>query len=203
MTLDTMIEVETKIAISDPRALIERLRRLQATEERSVFLVDTYYNLPWAPLGKSVLRLRETMEGDSQAELTFKGPPSDVGEADARQEISTEVTDPVALGRILGTVGATVLARIEKRRVEFLLEGVPVYVDDVVGLGHFVETGGPVPACQIASMQRRIADVVGRLGLDGAGRIRKSYLELALSESRAMQQGKAPLQPGSSATPLA
>lgn len=183
MSTSSRIEVEVKIAIADAGALIAKLRKLHAEKERSLHLLDTYYGVP-GMIPDVALRLREAVGGGQWPELTVKGRPTDVGHASAREEHTARVPNALALSQILERTGLVVLASVEKHRTEFLLDDVPVYVDDVVRLGQFVEVGAPVLQRQVDAMHAKIAVVLRRLGLDGAKRVRKSYLQLALSNSR-------------------
>ena len=173
-----LTEVEIKLVVEDPSAVRRRLRQLSARAIRSVTLVDTYFELPWRPPGEGEMRLREVVRGDAHHELTLKGPPD--ADGDSRQEITTKISIPDAMAGILEMVGAVVPARIEKTRDEFSLDGVPVCLDDVAGLGYFVEIGAPVAQSEVASMKLRIRRVAEDLELDSESREQRSYLELTL-----------------------
>lgn len=176
-----MYEVELKVK-ADADGVRERLVALDATSCGTVRQEDSYYDAPDREFAETdeALRVRaESADGDTRTALTYKGPLVDAA-SKTREEAETEVTDPEALRNILLGLGYEPTATVSKRRERYLVDGCTVVVDDVSGLGEFVEveleTDGDIDAAR-----ERVAAVLERLGLDPDDGIRTSYLGLLLA----------------------
>ncbi|KQC13855.1 MAG: adenylyl cyclase, partial [Methanosaeta sp. SDB] len=121
------------------------------------------------------LRIRVKEEG---ARLTYKGPKLD-SETKSRIELTVRVDDPKALESILESIGFSRTAAVKKRRTKYALGEAVLAVDEVEGLGTFIEvelSGGE----DWEDQKRTALEILARLGRPKS--IRKSYLEL-LNES--------------------
>ena len=170
-----MIEVEVK-ARSPPdieSRIIELGGELMGMENH----LDLYFNSPSSDFARTdeALRIRIKEEG---VHLTYKGPKLD-SETKSRRELTVRVDDAKVLESILESVGFSRAAEVKKRRTKYALGEAVLAVDEVEGLGSFIEvelSGG-----EDWEVQKSAAlEILARLGL--AGSIRKSYLEL-LNES--------------------
>ena len=175
-----MIEIETKIPISDLAIVRDTLKLLDAEDLGNVQLADTYYVIPWWGSAANSIRIRESDAGESDAELTLKAPSESNEAAVSRREISVGIRDTAAMRQILDLLGMDVCARVGKSRERFELRGVPVYLDEVPGLGNFVEIGAPVHLEDVNTMRERIREVVALLELSDLEPECRSYLQLVL-----------------------
>jgi adenylate cyclase class 2 len=170
-----MIEVEVK-ARSPPdieAKIIDMGGELIGVENH----LDLYFNSPFCDFARTdeALRIRIKEEG---ARLTYKGPKLD-SETKSRRELKVRVDDPEALELILESVGFSRSAVVKKRRTKYALGEATLCIDDVVGLGTFIEV--ELSGDEDWQDQKRTAlEILARLGL--AESLRKSYLEL-LNES--------------------
>ncbi len=133
-----MLEVERKLRSPGNEQVIERLTTIGAEKVSDETHEDVYFIHPCRRFKDTdeALRLREL---GGAAELTYKGPRMECSHAKAREEVTIDVGDTLSLRRILERLGFTELATIRKRRVSFALDKLMIAVDDVEGIGQFVE----------------------------------------------------------------
>lgn len=166
-----MIEVEVK-ARSRPDTP-GRILALGAAPAGTEVHQDIYYSSPSRDfrLTDEALRLR-IKEGS--AFLTYKGPRLDQ-RTKSREELTVEVDDPQSMEKILEALGFVRAGEVRKRRTKYVLRDLTFALDEVEGLGTFVEVearAGP----DWEEKRKRVLELLGCLGLDEP--IRSSYLEL-------------------------
>lgn len=169
-----MLEIEIKTPSSDNGG-VERLLLSKGAEKLGEHdQVDEYFNHPSRDfaLTDEALRLRR----DSKGRITYKGPKLD-RETKTREEIEMEVDDLDKMAQILLRLGFRRVAKVAKKRKEFLLDGITVCLDSVQGLGDFVEL--ELQGTDAEEGRSRIEKLRDELGL--AGSERRSYLEMLLS----------------------
>lgn len=134
-----MKEVEVKARVKDLEALKDVLEREQGflfgevvTQEDHIYMPNGTTNF-LRVLGRNVLRIRE--EG-KRTLFTLK--QSQENELDAL-EYEVEVDDAEALDRIICTLGFTEWIRVKKVRRSAKKGEITITLDDVEGLGQFVE----------------------------------------------------------------
>jgi len=175
-----MYEVELKVA-ADHRAAREALRDRGATPRGTVTQEDTYYDAPHRDFGTTdeALRLRTETTGENAraVTLTYKGPLLEEA-SKTREERETTVGDADAAGAILEAVGFDPVAVVHKERERFALEGYTVSLDDVEGLGQFLEI--ETRAGEIEDAREGARAHLRELGFDPAEHVRESYLGLLL-----------------------
>lgn len=190
-----MYEVEVKMR-ADHGAVRARLAERDATLARRVRQVDTYYDAPHRDFAETdeALRLRrETVGGsgdddregrvadgdDTETMITYKGPLVEA-ESKTREEFETAVDDVGTAEGILGGLGFSPAATVEKDREFFELDGYTVTLDDVAGVGEFVEVEREAAESEIQPVREGAYAVCHDLGLDPDDQIRTSYLGLLL-----------------------
>jgi predicted adenylyl cyclase CyaB len=168
--------LELKAWDRDPARSLAVCGEIGATDEGTLSQLDTYFDVP-----RGRLKLREQMPGGAQL-ITYE-------RADARDDTESRyrlvaVTDAAELKAALAT---TLGVRVEVRKVRrlFLFEGVRIHLDEVEGLGSFIEFEG------VATNDRGtdafvplLADLRRRFGIDDDGLLAVSYSDLASSNSR-------------------
>jgi homotetrameric cytidine deaminase len=124
------INLELKAHDPNPQESEERCRALGASDQGVLHQRDTYF------AGRhGRLKLRE--EGGSGAELIAYRRP-DTTEAEQSAFIRADAADPAALHKALAAaLGETVV--VVKRRRLWMWENVRIHLDDVDGLGTFIE----------------------------------------------------------------
>ena len=171
-----MIEVEVK-ARCDP-GVLDKILAMGAVLKGTEHHHDIYFNSPTRDFRRTdeALRIRIKEEG---ARLTYKGPKLDI-RTKSRLELTVEVKDPAAMEKILAELGFRPSGEVRKRRTKYTLGEVTFALDDVEGLGSFLEIEAPAED-DWADKQERVLEILQRLGQGES--IRKSYLEL-LEEQR-------------------
>lgn len=100
--------------------------------------------------------------------LTFKGPASFDGSIKVRPELEVQVEDLEKMQAVLEALGFVGVARYEKDRETWRLEGVEVVLDHTP-MGDFVEVEGP---------SELLEPITLALGLDPSSAVRGSYMSL-------------------------
>ena len=174
-----MYEVELKVA-ADHGPVRDRLTALDADPLGAVEQTDTYYEHPvrdFAETDEAFRIRRETAGGETDARVTYKGPL--VEEASkTREEFETGVDDGATMERLLEELGFEPFETVEKRRERFAQDGYTVTIDEVTGLGEYVEVETAARAVEPA--REGAVDLMTDLGLDPGDQIRTSYLGLLL-----------------------
>lgn len=171
-----MIEVEQKYRSPGNEKVEKALAKLEAKKVSDESLEDVYFTHPCRDFGKTdeSLRLRKKESG---AELSYKGQRMHAGSSKAREEVTLRTDDPLALQRIVERLGFKDAYVLRKRRVSYLLDKLRVDVDEVEGLGEFVElevlTESTERATQLIELARK------ELGLERLEP--RTYLEIHIA----------------------
>ncbi|MFB6119585.1 MAG: class IV adenylate cyclase [Halobacteriaceae archaeon] len=178
-----MYEVEVKVR-ADHDAVGDALAEAGATHRGTVTQRDTYYDAPDRDFAETdeALRVRHESDGEERTLLTYKGPLVDA-ESKTREEHETEVADAAELDGVLAGLGCEPAATVEKERERYGLDGYTVTLDDVAGLGEFVEVEREVPESDVESAREGARALLRELGLDPTTHVRTSYLGLLLDNS--------------------
>ena len=174
-----MLEVEIKARVRNLEEIRERLLLSHATPSVRTHERDVYFNAPDRDFGitDEALRLRYS---DGEAILTYKGPKRKEYRFKAREELNTIVGSGSETEMILERLGFTRVAEVEKWREYYSYKGALVSLDDVSGLGYFIE----IEAGTIAGLEHPedlVQNIAEELGIKGEP-ILSSYLELLLSK---------------------
>lgn len=178
-----MIEVEVKAKIENINSCISTFLENGFVKEKYVEELDTYYTSKFHDFkaNDEALRLRESknlISGKKEAFITYKGKKLDTVSM-ARKEIESAVEIADAIKEILESIGFEPVQPIEKTRVSLTKGNITVCIDDVKGLGGFVEVEMLV---KDESMREEalmdIEAVLDIVGLDIKDTIRKSYLSM-------------------------
>jgi len=172
-----MIEIEVKArARADTLERIMALGAIPMGEENHC---DRYFNPPWRDFRKSdeALRIRIKEEG---ARLTYKGPKLD-SMTKSRLERTVQIDDPLEMEKILTALGFVLSAQVRKRRSKYSWRGVTIALDEVEGLGSFLEVEARGEA-DWEEQKEKVLSILRDLGLGES--IRSSYLELLEEKER-------------------
>lgn len=166
-----MIEVEAKARAQEGAE--QRILRMGGVLEGVENHTDIYFSSPVRDFASSDEALRIRIKDDG-AYLTYKGPKLD-SETKTRLELSVRVDDAATAERLLESLGFFRFAVVRKRRAKYRLGGVIVALDDVDGLGRFVEA--EIAADRDNPIDRaRVLEIISSVGMGKP--IRLSYLEL-------------------------
>jgi homotetrameric cytidine deaminase len=165
---DPRRNVEVKARDADPAATLERALALGAADEGILRQRDTYFVVP-----RGRLKLREQEPGVAQL-ISYERPDEPAARTSDYHLIDVASPDDVrsALDRALG-----ILAVVEKRRRLLLWEGVRIHLDDVDGLGAFVELEAvAAPGSDLSAEREKVARLTSELELGDP--IAGSYADL-------------------------
>ena len=137
---------------------------------------DLYFSHPCRDFSRTdeALRLRRVGGVPEAWYLTYKGAKLD-GISKTREEIDMRTAPEIET--ILGKLGFSRVARVVKTRRGFRKGDTLLYLDDVEGLGRFVELES---ASHDKGKLSVLAGIIMELGLKSE---RRSYLELLLAEA--------------------
>ena len=146
-----------------------------AREVNTTVQRDTYYRHPGRDFAKTdeALRIREE---EGRTTLAYKGPKLDPA-TKSREELQVPLVGPGEMGALLLRLGFEPVAVVEKRRRTFHLRGLEVDLDEVKGLGTFLEVEA-IGCEDLAEGRERVLGLLRELGLSRLER--SSYLELLL-----------------------
>ncbi len=191
-----MIEVEVKGYASD--RIFEQVRRKFELLRREKH-EDTYLGHPCRDFSSTdeALRIRiKRFNGHLEAFLTYKGPKIE-GRSKTREEIEVEIDDPGGYSRLLRKLGFFEVAKVVKsREVYFVEKGLTLALDDVVGLGKFVEAEVLMDdGSDVSPVVDRLIGILRDVGVVKLER--KSYLELLMEKAIERAPHVSPSSPGS------
>jgi adenylate cyclase, class 2 len=171
-----MLEIEIKAILADPEAMKEHLRQLGAMAGPVLQEKDLYYQHPYRDFVQTneALRLRMT---NGQCRITYKGPRM-AGMAKIRFEAETEIGDYETMTSILDRLGFRPVGTVEKTRVVFYLEGAVICLDDVAGLGAYIELEKMGEDKE--AIEQEIIALAGKLGIRAFEP--RTYLAMILSK---------------------
>jgi adenylate cyclase class 2 len=182
-----MLEVEMKFPAADFGALRRQLAAWGAAEAETRADADAYFNAPDRDFARTDEALRLRRIGPANF-VTYKGP-----KRDAQTKTRTEVEVGLApgdeaagaFGQLLTHLGYRFVAVVRKRRSIYRLEreGFPLEacLDEVEGLGRFVELEILAPEERLGAARDVLLRTAGALGLTASER--RSYLELLLGQA--------------------
>lgn len=164
-----------------PASVEDALRASLGTPLRTEEHADLYLAHPARDLARTDEALRLSSRG-GRADITYKGPKLDA-RTKARREIVVPVEDAGAARALLEALGFVPVMEVRKRRSLFRHAGFEVALDEVPGLGTFVELERQLPeGAPRDGAERDAAALLASWGL--AGTERRSYLELLLARGR-------------------
>jgi adenylate cyclase class 2 len=165
--------IELKAADPDPAASERACRALGAVDGGLLVQRDTYFAVE-----RGLLKLREDTQAGT-SELIFYLRAHEDG-ARASSYWRAPAGDPGAWRALLGAAHG-VRGVVPMRRRLFLHRNVRIHLDDVEGLGTFVELESvlAVPGEESADEARALAEVFAALGFADRETIAGGYLELS------------------------
>jgi adenylate cyclase class 2 len=171
-----MIEVEVKVRASHDEVK-KRLQELDAVRVTEKTQEDTYFTAPHRDFAQTDEALRVRRQ-NGEAYVTYKGPKLDE-ETKTREEHETFVGDAEEVRAVFESLGFEEFGTVKKQRTVYELDGKTVTLDDVKGLGEFVEVEIEIADdADTENPRAEILETLERLGLDPDDSVRESYLKL-------------------------
>lgn len=180
-------EVELKFPLSSAARIAEKLQSIGARFAGEAWQEDLYFQHPQRDFRQTDEALRLRRDGE-HACVTYKGPKVD-GTSKTRREIEIPFGSPedlAAFAALFAALGFTESAHVHKSRRRYQIErhgrGVEIALDEVEGLGQFLELECPASRAEIAATRGVLIELAGELGLTASER--RSYLELLAEKAR-------------------
>lgn len=170
-----MIEVEIKVEAPHTE-VEERLEQVGAEEHGEKVQHDVYYSAPHREFEETDEALRTRAE-DGDVYVTYKGPKLDRS-TKSRKEIDLEVGNLELADDLLKALGFEEYGRVRKHRTKYVYGDHVVVLDDVEGLGEYVEVETLVGEEELEEARDGVREMLRRLQLDPSESIRESYLQL-------------------------
>jgi predicted adenylyl cyclase CyaB len=167
MTAVPRRNIELKCRVHDMPAMRRRVEETATEWGGVIHQVDTYF-----VTSRGRLKLREAEPGEAQLVAYSR---ADEREARASDYRLVAVNDPEGLKAALAET-LTVRTVVQKRRELFLYHNVRIHLDEVTGLGTFLELEAVVgPEADEATCRRRLKTLQEKLDIAAADLLRASY----------------------------
>ena len=162
--------VETKARVCDLAALRKRVVEVSASGPELLVQRDTFYTVL-----QGCLKLREF--GDGNAELIYYERPDRAGPKTSKYT-RAQISDAASTREVLGQVLETKAVVVKQREV-FLAGRTRIHLDEVDGLGTFVELEVMLTEDETDSDGKRLASVLmEQLGIRQEDLIEQAYVDL-------------------------
>ena len=163
-----MRNIELKARLRDRGAAISTSERLGASPQGDIHQIDTYFNVP-----SGRLKLREAQPG--RCELVFYHRPDVEGPKGC--DYTLEPAAPSIKVLLADALG--VLAVVDKVRTLYLWKNVRIHIDEVAGLGAFLEFEAVLDAMHDdADGKAKLDFLIREFGIQDADHLSVSYLDL-------------------------
>ena len=172
-----MRNVELKSRDPQPARTLELALALGASDEGEIAQRDTYFGG-----ARGRVKLREQTPGDDEL-IAYRRPDGDAPRVS--EYLRVAVPDGAALKEALDTAyGVRVV--VAKRRRLLLWENVRIHLDEVEGLGTYMELEGLVDGEDDAPARERVERLRRALEIDDANLVAGSYSDLLLDTPAAL-----------------
>jgi predicted adenylyl cyclase CyaB len=162
--------IEIKARVGDLAAIRARVHTLGYRGEEHLTQCDTFFQV-----ARGRLKLREF--GDGSGELIFYERADQTGAKLSRYE-RLPCADPELMRRVL-SAALGVKGRVKKQRHLLLVGNTRVHLDEVEGLGSFVELEVVLGDVEPASAGEKVAaELMRALGIESSSLVSGAYLDL-------------------------
>jgi homotetrameric cytidine deaminase len=171
-----MRNVELKARDPDPARSLERALALGAEDKGEIRQRDIYF-----AGARGRLKLREQQsEGSPLWDELIEYSRADSTDARTSTYRRVPVADAAALGEALEAAYGTLVTVVKRRRV-LLWQGVRIHLDEVEGLGSFLEFEAVAePGSDLDAEREKVERLRAELEVDGANLVATSYSDLLL-----------------------
>ena len=156
-----MIEVEIKYPLKNPEVLRRRLGEGQVSCQTDVYYTPAHRDFTSADPITEWLRVRITDQG---ASMTYKDWKKAGGTS--CEELETEISDPDALMDMFARLDLRKVAVVKKTRTTWKHDDTEIALDDVEGLGSFVELESKGDFTDAEAATKHLQQVLADLALD-------------------------------------
>ncbi|MEN9625771.1 MAG: hypothetical protein RL557_99 [archaeon] len=159
-------EIELKFPLLNPTTLIEKLKLIAQSEKGEDVQRDIYYTpfhrnfLDIKPISEW-LRLRESKKGFS---LNYKKWHNEKGDTISCDEFETSLENTEVLKNIFKRLDFKELITVEKNRIVFNYKDTEIAIDDVQGLGTFIEIESNGNFVSVEETEKHLHSVLMEIG---------------------------------------
>lgn len=179
------MEIEIKLKVKNKEAVRDKLLELGAISKGVSANIDHYFTVKHRDFMKTkeCLRVRELPEKNISM-LTYK-PATTKKMEDAgfmwKDEMEMEVEDGMLMAKILECLDCRKLATVHKVREKFVLRGFNVVMDELKGVGYFMEI--EMMGEEVVEAEAGMWKIIGELGLGREDVETENYRDLAMKAS--------------------
>ena len=177
------MEIEIRAKISNTKNIQNLLSQIGAKLVKEVSQIDRYYGAIclYKKLGYTFL-LRVRYQG-KKAFLTYKGAKQK--KAGVWEEYEFPITEPSQMENMLSEMGLDLVIEVHKHRLEYTLNNFAICIDEIKGLGTFVEvelqTSDKTSTTQAKA---KIQDLLTKLNINKESIIHEGYVTLLLKKNK-------------------
>jgi len=162
--------IEIKARVSDPEAILAKARKLAGTEPETILQTDTFFRVETGRL-----KIREFADGTGEL-ISYHRPDAEGPKTSSYGIAPTN--DARVLKEIL-TAALPVRGVVKKKRLLFLADRTRIHLDQVEGLGAFMElevvlAEGDDPI----GGEQEAADLMEKLGIKSEDLVSGAYIDL-------------------------
>lgn len=187
------VEIEAKMRLQNPEALIARLQELGATLTHQLSETNSYFDTAEGTLKCTDQGLRTRVEVTNAGKpdesitttITHKGPRT-MGQLKSRLETELDVDNARDAAILLGALGFHHVLSFEKRRIRYVLDGCRVELDELPIIGRFIEIEG--------NSEEAVLAVREKLGLANEPLIRSSYIAMLKTHQQETHSSESMIQ---------
>ena len=162
--------VEIKAMVTDLPALRERVERISDTPGEEIYQQDTFFAVSH---GRLKLRILSPERG----ELIYY-ERSDGRDPKPSHYLISRTSEPAALHAVLAA-SLGVVGTVRKKRMLYLVGNTRVHLDEVEGLGTYMELEVVLDAGESTSRGEEVArNLMNSLGIDASDLVRVAYVDL-------------------------
>ena len=178
-----VIEIELRARIDDKNSFIQKLKTKEGViYKSSLFQHDEYFKHVTDLDRDLVLRIRT--EDNGKSILTFKAKDTSGGD-NAWADVDAILDDADNLRKIFLTNKYELVVDIKKNRESFEYNGYEINVDDIKGLGFFVEIEGRGSEEERNNIESNLKQILSDLGVSENDFVSKGYVPLMIEKNNA------------------
>lgn len=170
-----MKNIEIKVRVDKRTEMLRAIRSLGAEKVGVLRQADTYFSVP-----KGRLKLREEKSSDHAELICYSRP--DTGASRVSEYGIQTIPKEVSRGfKAFLEKALPVLVVVKKRRGLYLCKHTRIHLDQVDGLGDFLELETVISKQTLSQAKKEHREVIQKLGLNRCEKIPVSYSDLLLN----------------------
>lgn len=169
-----MREIEVKARVRNKESLVSELEKLGIKLSDPIIQNDVIFSRPVENYGEyipnfSCVRIRKQND-----KYLFTLKKSGINELDSIEH-ETEISNPEEMTSIVKLLGQVEMARVNKKRQKAVYKDMEICVDEVEGLGSFIELERLVTSGDPEKIQKELFDFLLTLGIKKEEEINQGY----------------------------